>query len=294
MAWSNTLFAIVFAGQVLLLSWYLPKKLLARMQHIINTYPPATYPKLYPKPVEHYRLAHLLYKYVNHFILLLGGAILLAILFWVDHSSFADDGFISEAWPAVYGMLQFLPLIAVELSEFSNLKQMRQANSASRRVASLQRRGFSDMVSPALAGAALLALIGSILFDLYMHDFAVAWGDETTHRAITLLVTNSLLATVGLFSLYGRKQDPHQSTQDRAHNLAVNLKSLLYISIALSALNFVRAAGDVVDLQAIEAVLISVYFQAIALLSLGYVLNNVRTEDINFDVYKEDRAVTQP
>ena len=292
MEWSHTLFYIVFISQILLLSWYLPKKLLARMQHVLETYPPAMYPKLYPKPVEHYRMAHLLFKYVNRFIMLLGYLILLALMFWVDHSTFADDGFISEAWPAAYGMLQFLPLIAVELSEFSNLREMRQANTASRRVASLQRRGLTNMVSPALFGTAVLLFFGAIVFDLYVHDFAVTWGHDSVQRAIVMSVTNGLLAAVGLWSLYGRKQDPHQSTEDRAHNIAVNLKSLLFVSMALSVFNMMSAADNLVEMKALEAVLVSIYFQAIALLSLGYVLKNVRTEDLDFDVYKEDPAIT--
>lgn len=292
MDWSYTLFYIVFISQILLLSWYLPKKLLARMQHVLETYPPAMYPKLYPKPVEHYRMAHLLFKYVNRFIMLLGYLILLALMFWVDHSTFADDGFISEAWPAAYGMLQFLPLIAVELSEFSNLREMRQANTASRRVASLQRRGLTNLLSPALFGAAVLLFIGAIVFDLYVNDFAVTWGHDSVQRAIVMSVTNGLLAAVGLWSLYGRKQDPHQSTEDRAHNIAVNLKSLLFVSMALSVFNMMSAADNLVEMKALEAVLVSIYFQAIALLSLGYVLKNVKTEDLNFDVYKEDPATT--
>ncbi len=290
MAWSNNLFYIVFAGQILLLSWYLPTKLLARMQHVLETYPPAKYPKLYPKPIEHYRMGHLLYKYANRCILLLGFAILLALMFWVDHATFADDGFISEAWPAVFGMLQFLPLIGVELSEFSNLKQMRQANSAARRVASLERRSFIDMVSPALLGMTVLLFVGAIVFDLYVHDFAVSWGHDTVHRAIVMSITNGLLATVGLLSFFGRKRDPHQSAEDRTHSVAVNLKALLFISMALSVFNLMSAAENLVHMQSFEAVLVSIYFQVIALLSVGYTLKNIKTEDLNFDVYRKDAA----
>ena len=57
MAWSNNLFYIVFLGQILLTSWYFPRRLLGRMQHVLDTYPPSQYPKLYPRPVEEYRMA---------------------------------------------------------------------------------------------------------------------------------------------------------------------------------------------------------------------------------------------
>ena len=292
MAWSNNLFYIAFLSQIFLMPYYFPNKLLERMQHVLTTYPPTTYPKLYPKSVEQYKMAQLAFKYVSRFILLLGFLILYAIIFWVDHSTFADDGYISEFWPALYGMIQFLPLIAVEFSEFSQLKQMRNAHTASKRVAELRRRGLMDLVSPALLGVAVLIFAGAILFDLYVHDFDVSWGHDSIQRALVMACTNGLLALVGAWNLYGRKQDPHQSPEDRAHKVSVSLKSLLYVSIVLSVFIAVTAADDIYNLDFIYATLLSVYFQAISLLSLGYMLRNIKPEDIDFDVYKSDTAVT--
>ncbi len=292
MAWSNNLFYVAFFSQIVLMSYYLPNKLLARMQHVLITYPPTAYPKLYPKPIEQYKMAHLAFKYVSRFILLLGFLILYAIIFWVDHSTFADDGYISEFWPALYGMIQFLPLMVVEFSEFSHLKQMRNAHTASKRIAELRRRGLTDLVSPALLGIAVLIFAGAILFDLYVHDFDVSWGHDTVQRALVMACTNGLLALVGAWNLYGRKQDPHQSPEDRAHKIAANLKVVLYVSIVLSTFIAVTAADDIYKLDFIDATLISVYFQAISLLSLGYMLRSVKPEDIDFDVYKSDTAVT--
>ncbi len=54
MAWSNNLFYVAFLSQIFLMSYYFPNKLLARMRHVLTTYPPAAYPKLYPKPIEQY------------------------------------------------------------------------------------------------------------------------------------------------------------------------------------------------------------------------------------------------
>jgi hypothetical protein len=292
MAWSNNLFYVAFLSQIYLMSYYFPNKVLARMRHVLATYPPTAYPKLYPKPIERHKMTHLAFKYVSRFILLLGFLILYATIFWVDHSTFADDGYISGFWPALYGMIQFLPLIVVELSEFSHLKQMRNAHTASKRIAELQRRGLTDLVSPALLGTAALAFAGAILFDLYVHDFDVGWGHDTVQRALVMAGTNGLLALVSAWHLYGRKQDPHQSPEDRAHKVAVNLKVGLYVSIVLSVFIAVTAADDIYSLDFIDATLVSVYFQAVSLLSLGYVLRSIKPEDIEFDVYKSDTAVT--
>ena len=292
MAWSNNLFYVAFFSQIVLMSYYFPNKLLARMQHVLITYPPTAYPKLYPKPIEQYKMAHLAFKYVSRFILLLGFLILYAIIFWVDHSTFADDGHISEIWPALYGMIQFLPFMVVEFSEFSHLKQMRHAHTASKRIAGLQRRGITDLVSPALLGTAVLIFAGAILFDLYVHGFDVGWGHDTVQRALVMAGTNGLLALVGAWHLYGRKKDPHQSPEDRAHIVAVNLKAGLYVSILLSVFIAITAADDIYNLDFIDATLISVYFQAISMLSFGYVLRSIKVEDIDFGVYKSDTAVT--
>ena len=286
--WANVLFYIVFLGQILLTSYYFPQKLLGRMRHVLETYPPSSYPKLYPRPTEHYKIAYWAFKFANQCILVLGFVILLALMFWVDHSTFADDGYISEAWPAAYGMIQFLPLMVLELSEFSHMKLMRKANQSSKRKADLRRRSFVDAASLTLLGVALFFLVGSIIFDLYVHDFNVSFGHDTVQRGMVLIVTNLFLAAVGAWNLYGRKQDPHQSFEDRARRVKASVTSLLYVSIALSVYFISAAADDLYNLDFLDATLLSVYFQAIVILSIGHILRAIRPEDIDFDVYKND------
>ena len=290
MAWSNNIFYIAFISQIFLLSYYFPKQLLARMRHVLASYPPETYPKLYPRPIEHYKRAHRGFQFISVSILLLGVLILFAIMFWVDHKTFADHGFISVAWPAAYGMIQFIPLMIVEFSELSHLKQMRGANSTSTRTADLRRRGLTDLVSPILIATAVLAYAGAILFDLYAHDFDVSWVHDTVQRAIVMTVTNGLLAVIGVWNLYGRKLNPHQSADDRIQIISVNLKSLFLISIVLSAFIAVSAADDIYNLDAFDAVIMSVYFQIIALFSIGFSLHSIKPEEIDFDVYKKETA----
>ena len=111
-------------------------------------------------------------------------------------------------------------------------------------------------------------------------------------RAAVLTATNLLLVGVGAFTLFTRTRDPHQSAADRVRKLSASLSSLLYCSMALSVF-FVTAAADAVyDIDYLDAVVMSVYFQAVVWLSLGYVLRHVRIEDIDFEVYKNDVAVT--
>lgn len=288
MTWSTTLFIITFLSQVFLLSYYFPGKLLARLQHVMSSYPPSTHPKLYPKPVEYYKLGYLAFKLITRAIFWLGLVLAVLILFVIDHSTFADHGHVSKFWPSAYGLLQFLPLMALEFSEFRHFRMMRDADPKRKRVADLKRRGLFNLVSPGLVIAAVLTFALAILFDLFVHDFTVSLGHDTMQRAITMTVTNVMLAIVGAWSLYGRKPDPYQSGKDRTQRLTVNLESLLFVSMALSAFIAITAADDLVRLDAIDATIMSVYFQVIAVFSLGYTLRNIDPRDMDFDVYRAD------
>jgi hypothetical protein len=292
MAWSNALFYIIFLGQILLMSWYFPRELLGRMQHVLEAYPPTSFPKLYPRPIEDYKIAQWKFRMVNRVILALGFVVLFMVMFVIDHSTFADDGHISVVFPLVYGLIQFLPLMALELSEFGHVKQMRKANTSTVRKTELTRRGLFDVVSPALFAMTLLFFASAILFDLYAHDFKIIWGHDTFERVIVLTMTNLMLAGVGGFTLYGRTRDPYQSSADRTRKVSASMRTLLYCSMALSVFFVTAAADDMFDIDYLDAIVMSVYFQGVVLLSLGNILRNVKVEDIDFDVYKEDVAAT--
>ena len=288
----NSLFYIVFIGQIFLMSYYFPRKMLERMKCVVATYPPSEYPLLYPRPVEYYQKGQWMFELVYRGIFLLGVVILLLIMFVVDHANFADDGFISEIWPAVYGIIQFVPLMMLEFTEFSGFKQMRKANVSTTRKASLQPRHLVDFVAPWIIGLAIFLFLASITFDFYVHQFIFDWGHDTVQRTIVLIGTNACLAGLGIWHLRGRKLDPHQAAGDRTNQISANLKSLFFVSAAMSVYFMTAAADDVYDLDFLSASLLSLYFQAIAWLSIGQMLRSVRLEDIDFEVYKKDASTT--
>jgi len=290
--WTNTLFYVTFLSQIFLLSYYFPTKLLERMRYVLETYPPSKYPKLYPQPLEYYKMGQWGFKWVTRGILVLGFVILYAVIFLVDHSSFADDGYISEFWPALYGVIQFAPLLVLELTEFSQFKRMRKANTATTRTAPLRRRRLFDFVSPMLVGMTIFLYILFILFDLYAHDFVLDWGHDTLQRVAVLTVTNLLISGIGAWHLYGRKQNPHQTSDDRNKQIATNLNSFLYASMAMSIFFMAQVADDLIDMNFLDATLVSFYFQVITFLSLGHALRSLRLEDIDFDVYKSGTTAT--
>ena len=60
--------------------------------------------------------------------------------------------------------------------------------------------------------------------------------------------------------------------------------------MAMSVFIAMTAADDIYNLDSIDAAMMSVYFQAIALLSLGYTLSSIKPDKLDFDVYKNDAA----
>jgi len=290
--WTDTLFYVVFLSQIFLISYYFPTKVLGRMRYVLATYPPSKYPKLYPKPLEYYQKGQWGFQLATRCILVLGFLILFAVVFLVDHSTFADDGYISEIWPALYGMIQFVPFMVLEFTEFSQFKLMREANKATTRTARLRPRRLFDFVSPTLVIVTIVLYATGVFFDLYVHDFVFDWGHDTLERTAVFAATNLLLVGFGAWNLYGGKQNPHQSLDDRNRQIAMNLNSLFYVSIAMSVFIMTRVADDVIDIHFLDATLMSVYFQAITFLSLGHALRNLRLEDVDFGVYMNDAAAT--
>ena len=288
--WAMALFTLVFTCQILLTSGYFARRMERRLQRVFEDYSPDQYPKLYPRPRDDYRTMLGYFRLANRALLLLGFVLLFVVVFVIDHATFADDGQISELIPGLYGFIQFLPFMALEFTECSQLRLMRRAGIVTKRRASLERRGLFALVSPLLLAAALVCLAASILVDFYVHGFVVSLGHDTVQRAIVLVATNLLLVGVGAFTLYGGKRDPYQAGADHLRKLRTNLRSLAYVSIVLSLFIGLRAAGNTLPMDAIEATLMSVYFQVIVLLSLGYVLNSLRIEDMNFEVYRDDVA----
>ena len=75
----HMLFHVVFLCQILLVSFVLPRRILARRDFVFTTYPPETHPKLYPRPLAHYERKNRAYRVMN-FVVLGGGLVLLAVL----------------------------------------------------------------------------------------------------------------------------------------------------------------------------------------------------------------------
>lgn len=287
MTWHALIFSLVFIGQIALLSWYFPRRIHARMVYVYNTYPPSDYPLLYPKPVERYAVGRWLFKSYNQVMLVLGFLVLAGALL-IDGGTFADDGYISEIWPAIFGLLQMVPYVALEISGYSQAREMRRASTRATRSAELRPRRLLDYVSPGLVLGAALAFGLACLALLYADNFQLSFGRDAVQMIGVLIFTNLFMGAFGAYALYGRKINPHQRNAERHRQLSLNLRSIFYCSIVMSAFFMFSAADDLFDLDYLDATLLSIYLQAIAWLSIGMMVNGCRITDVNFEVYRQD------
>ena len=68
----HILLYVVFLSQVILISFYLPRKMLSRMRYVVETYPPSKYPKLYPVSIDTVETGMRTFRIMNFIILLVG------------------------------------------------------------------------------------------------------------------------------------------------------------------------------------------------------------------------------
>ena len=284
----NILFYIVFLGQIILISNYYPRQILNRMQYVLTTYPPESYPKLYPKHVAYYEVGQRIFRIINLLIFILGFIILFVIGLWDN----ANNGKISEVIPIAYFFVQIVPLIIMEFSEFAYFKLMRKADVRTTRKADLLPRRLFDFISAKTVALAIFMIFACILYFNYLSPFSFGFNNDTFIIIITLTLSNLLFAGIIYWNLYGKKLNPHQATKDRIRQIEVTVKSLVFTSITASAFLILVKVLDEFQFDHLEPVLMSFYLQFIMFIGLGSLLRNLRLENLNFDVYKNDTTAT--
>ncbi len=280
----NLIFYVVFLSQIFLLSHYYPKRILQRFNSALENYPASKYPKLYNKSPDYYEAGAKIYKIMNRIILLIG----LVILISIGYFNLTENYKTESVFSFFYWMFQMLPIAMMEFSGFSYYKEMRKANKQPYRKAEIRPRRFFDFVSPLLFSTAAIVNVSCFFFIFYLDNFEFEIGSDTFVISLTLIAMNSLFAFIARFNINGQKQDPYQSSTDRNRQIRLNVRSLVIVSIAASAFIMAEKSIAIFDLLYLKPSMLSFYFQLIAWISLGSLLNNMDLEDINFDVYKED------
>jgi hypothetical protein len=186
------------------------------MRYVFDTYPPSTYPKLYPKPIEYYEKKQRNYRTLNQFILLAG-----LILIGIGISRSGEWDHAIATWCILVFLVQVFPVLLLDISSIKCFKLMRDANS--RRKAELHPRRLFDFISPAMIGMAIFVYVAFILFVLYIRQFEFPWfGGYWNIFGVTAM--NLFLAGMIFRNMYGKKLDPHQTYEDRKRKIEINVK----------------------------------------------------------------------
>jgi hypothetical protein len=267
---------------------------------LIEIFPPSDYPKLYPESLATINQKLRVFRNLNVSVLLIGLG-LLAGAWLSDYRIAAKYG----AYPtmvahSVYSMLQLAPMVVFSLWGFTYYKRMRAAARGRIRTAELKARRLFEFVPPALLGLAVAMYVGATA-SLLLVEGRPGWlvggllGWLSFHRQYVMIasltISNALFAGIIAWSLYGRKQDPYQTYEDRARQIRLVAQGLLAASMLLSVfmVGFNLLSAFELELWHYGPLLYSVFLQAGWVACLWFFLTFdpfLRFEPQSFEVYK--------
>lgn len=268
------LFAAVFACQLLVVSLYVPGKILRRACALIATRPPAEYPKLYPVPVA-----------TIERVLRVWGGLCIALLFSglaLLAAAWAFGYTIDPVWaygdiPAknpmlahwLFSMVQCAPIMLWAFWELSYFRRMRTAAQNEIRTAQLKPRRLFDFASPALLGTGAATYVGGAVLLLVL----LSWeGRPRVQFAFQYMLTvttlcNLCAAAVLVWMVRSKKMDPHQAHGDRVRMLRATAQTSVVMMILLNTFLGVMATLIAFRVLHFVPILVSLFVQVLAVLS---------------------------
>lgn len=274
----NIYFYLIFIVQICLVSWYFPMLFLIRMSTVLEKYPASEYPKLYIKSENSFRKKQIKFDRVNRILLIVGFSLLSAIVMW-DYKT-TDE--LSPMIPWAYFMLQMMPMLWLEVSEYKYFKSMRNDNTSSKKAANIRPRHLFDFVSKTMLSFVLIMML--IAFAIVLMRYGLS--SKAFVNIIIILATNVFFAVMIYWTIYGKKQDPYQANKDRMQGIKVTVKSAVYVSIAVSIFLSVHMLIKIYDVGFLQPTVMSLYCQLIVWFSAKTRLEGLKLENIDFSVYK--------
>jgi hypothetical protein len=288
------LFCFVFSSQVLLISWFYARRVIARARYVLQNFPPSTHPKLYPQPTEYYECRLRNFARLNLVIVIAGLLIIVGIILgklggeW--DGSIVTPWSTSGEWDAAivnpFFIAQAFASVSIELWSLEHQKAMAKAPPPRVRTTELRRRRLVDFVSPALLVVAALTNVAFIAFVLYYRRFQFPWFTAAGNIAVVADVLLMFAAVVGI-AMRGPRHDPYQSPQDRSDLIRLLVKQALAFSIATPVLITAQLVIKLFYSDLLEPVIASLYCQGCAL-ALLWPLYGYRVDKVDFDVYRRD------
>lgn len=275
---------LLFCSQIWLLSYYYPKQISHRMNYVLTNFSAHEYPKLYPISLEKIQLIRDVFLWLNYFNIVIGLALI--IYFGFVPTNYRDNLNVLDDIPLLYGMIQFIPFICLELAGYKHLSLIRKLYQQRSRTAELQPRRLTNYIAkPYLIIAAIIYSL-YILFELVLSNFMLT--ENLLIKITTVTLVNSLFIALTLMNLHGKKRDPFQSEIDRFKQTKFSIRTLVFISIFMTIYLMLHSWVNTYDHNYTEIIINTLYFQIIGLFILTVSLKNFKVEDINFNVYKKD------
>ncbi|WP_286261876.1 hypothetical protein [Thalassotalea atypica] len=280
-------FYLIFLGQIGLISIYYPHKFTRRIQYVTNNFSPNEYPKLYPESIDTIHLKRKIYLGLNYIIAILG-LVLLVVTMPLNAVENVDYQRI-DSMPLIFGMVQFIPVLLLEISSFKQFKLMRAANTSTNKTADLTPRRLFDYISPLLLSFTAILIISCILFELYINEYTLT--DDVISKIVALVLCNGLFIFLTYKNLHGKKLDPYQANTDRSKQTRTAIQSMVFVSILVSIFFMATAIINRFDFIELEVFVNSLYFQFISIFGFGSLLRALPIEELNFDVYKAEKVM---
>ncbi len=280
----ETIFYVLFLSQIILFSIYFPNKIYQRMRYVITHYPCDQYPKLYPQPIESYHRFHSNYRLANWLIAAAGIATLTFSIMFNNKGKFIEPQVL--VW--MFFMVQFIPVMMIELSAFNQFKMMRTSDRSSIRSATLTPRSLASFIALKWLYVALITLLIAIVYGFYLEGFTISIEGSAVYAAVILLSVNAFFSGLIYWHLYGKNLNPHQAEADRQKMITVAIKSLVFVSISASVFLMTSLSIKAYQLDSLAPVAMTIYLQVIALFSLGNSIGSIKVDELNFDLYKKE------
>ena len=277
-------FIVALCSQTFLLSWYLPKRVQARMRYIFDHYPYEQYPKLYGGNLDRSQKNYRIHIFFNNLMFSAGIGLIIGVAYLGDSlpSGVAALGSFG------YGMFQAIPLIVMDFVMLRHCKKLRDENDTPQRSASLTPRSIFNHTSMAMLILVFSFYLMASLFDMYTKGFDFSLGFELFEAFAILSGVNIFFIFMIRWRVYGKKLNPLTSPEDDKKEIDAVVQSTLFVSSAASIFFMTMRAVNVYEIDQFEGVLMSIYMQAIFVYSIIFSLNQNKVEDMNLEMYREE------
>jgi hypothetical protein len=283
------IFCAVFLGQIFLLSVYYPRVIVGRIKYVLEQFPPADYPKLYPAEyssvsLESRQSRDRVYLGINYAIASVG-LLILGLAGWHGFEPAPEGG--AEIFVMLYFFLQVIPYIYAEFAGYKHFKTMRKVYDEPKRTAVLEPRGFFDFISPFWLLLAGVLLTGWIWYFTESKMLIGPLDIEYFGTLAAILGVHVLYGFIIYKFMYGKKQDPYRAHSDQMKMIENTIKIHVYSSIMISIFLIYTVAADRTGIEIFDPVMTSFYMQLCAFMGIGFMLRHQKLETMDFEVYRE-------